>query len=501
MEDFKFIHLSDLHIFGGQSQRNSNHKHSIPHMKGIQKIVEKESHNLDRLIISGDISHYGDEDNLLKAKQWIYSSMEIGNDEKISLGLKEEDQDKIKLVPGNHDAWNSKSKIGKTIDIRQKSLENFNYSFRRNNKDVIPSKDGYYYDWIQKNDKGIFFIFLDSSFIGDTQIEKENPDLRVFDKIAKGKFSKEQAEKVLMLYDKGMTGKLKIPNNSKYIDKNVFAKSLKIVVMHHYLFEPAGQKRELLLQIKETESVFRNFALADIDLLMCGHKHYAEVKDHLYLHHFNKRAKARYIFNYFRRLIGIQSLPFQYSDKKGKKHNKFLSALISVYLKSKYKSQNDNEEIKVDKNFNDTLSSILISGIDNPQNFESEIKKFLKKNQTETFDDSIIDEYELAEISRRIKVSFTDEEREALKELTKKLKHVIEELFSRQFVQLMAGSACKKHDGEEKYRSFNIYRITNQDDGYQIKCEKYIWNSERDDFNNVPVSVFYEFKDKNRPLH
>lgn len=403
MADFKLIHLSDLHIHGGSSQTNKNHKHSIPHMRGIQKIVEQQLDDLDRLIITGDISHYGHEENLLLAKQWIYNTLEIGDDIQISLGLTGSDYEKIRIIPGNHDAWNSKSKNGKTIDRRQKSLENFNYALRRNGKDVIPFPDGYYYDWIEKNDRGIFLIFLDSSFLGDTQIENDNPDLTFIDRIAKGKISKQQSEKILMLYDKGMLGILKNPNDSGNIDKIKFSKSLKIVVMHHYLFEPMGQKREPLLEISERETVFRNLALADTDILLCGHKHYAENKDHLYLHHFNKRAKARYFFNYFRRLIGINSLPFQYNDRDGKKHNRFISTLISLFVFNKYKSQNDNRDIITDEEFLEKLTDILLKGIENPESFEKEVKDFINVQNASALDDDKIDEKELIEISNRVK--------------------------------------------------------------------------------------------------
>lgn len=501
MEDFKLIHLSDLHIHGGSSQTNKNHKHSIPHMRGIQKIVEQQRNNLDRLIITGDLSHYGHEENLLLAKQWIYNTLEIGNDVQISIGLEEKDFDKIRIIPGNHDAWNSKSKTGKTVDRRQKSLENFNYALRRNGKDVIPFPDGYYYDWIEKKDRAIFFVYLDSSFLGDTQIEHDNPDLTFLDRIAKGKISKKQSEKVLMLYDKGMLGILKKPDSTESIDKVKFSKSLKIVVMHHYLFEPMGQKREPLLQMNERETVFRNLALGDTDILLCGHKHYAENKDHLYLHHFNKRAKARYIFNYFRRLIGIHSLPFQYDDKDGKKHNKFISTLISLFLYKKYKSQNDNQNIITDEEFIEQLTDILLKGIETPENFEKEIKEFINIHNTKALDDDKLDEKELLEIANRVKISLTDDEKEKLKILTKELKKIINQLFSRQFLQLMAGSACKAHDSEEKFRSFNIYKIDILTEGYEVKCERYIWNNYKKEFNETPQIHSFEFKDKNRPLH
>ena len=47
----KFIHLSDFHFHGGQSQKNDNHRHSISHLKGIEKIVRKHESTTDRIII------------------------------------------------------------------------------------------------------------------------------------------------------------------------------------------------------------------------------------------------------------------------------------------------------------------------------------------------------------------------------------------------------------------------------------------------------------------
>lgn len=85
--------------------------------------------------------------------------------------------------------------------------------------------------------------------------------------------------------------------------------------------------------------------------------------------------------------------------------------------------------------------------------------------------------------------------------MTKELKRIISRLFSRQFLQLMAGSACKAHDGEEKFRSFNIYNIDILDDGYRVKCDRYIWNNSSKVFNDTPQTHIFEFKDKNRPLH
>ena len=501
MEDFKLIHLSDLHIFQGSAQKHGSHKHSLIHMKGIQQIVEKETDGLDRLIISGDISHYGDENNLLLAKQWIYESIDAGNQEQISLGLLPKDHHKIRLIPGNHDAWNSKTKQGRTIDIRQKSLENFNVVFGQDGKDLIPFPDGYYYDWVQKGNSALFFVYIDSSFIGDTEIERDNPELIFFDRIGKGKVSKKQAESVLALYDKGMAGKLKHPSGEGYIDQAVFSSSLKVVVMHHYLFEPQGEKSEPLLQVNETQTVFKNFALADIDVLLCGHKHHGESQRYLYTDHFDKRAKTRYMFNYFRRLIGIHSLPFYYKDKSGKMSDKFISALISLFINDSNPSHAKAIGFEIDMNFVTGLSQLFVEGLDNPHKFEHQLMQFIKNHPSVSTEEKLIDEGELLEIAEHIKTSFTEEERTRLKQLTKQVEKIVQKLSSRQFVQVMAGSACKAQENEKKTRSFYIHRVFITGDGYTLRCEKYVWNAQTNDYSGVPHSIEYHFDDKNRPLH
>lgn len=499
MEDFKFIHLSDLHIFRGTSQRFNNHKHSTQHMKGVQMIIEKEKDNLDRLIISGDISHYGDEQNLLLAKQWIFGSIKSDEGQVLSMGLPKAQHNLIRLVPGNHDAWNSKTMFGRIIDKRQKSLENFNAIFGENGKHVISFPHGYYYDWLQKDNRAVFFVFLDSSFIGDTEIEKDNPELKYFDRIAKGKVSTKQAEGVLALYDQGMKGKLKNPHTDSYINSEIFSKALKVVVMHHYLFEPQGLKSEPLLQVKQTKKVFRNFAFADIDILMCGHKHYSESMAHLYINHFDHRAKARYIFNYFRRLIGIHSLPLQYVDDKGKKTDKFSSAIISI-LWSKYLSLNTNE-FTLDMKFVDQLLHIFTKSIELPDLFVEEIKQFMGIYEATSAKENLIDEHELHEIATHLKLSLSNEERKKVKQVVKRLKKIVRKLSSRHFLQLMSGSACKAQDGENKLRSFNIYKIYSQKNGYSLLCEKYCWNPDLKLFDSKPSTTHYHFHDQNRPLH
>jgi len=43
--------------------------------------------------------------------------------------------------------------------------------------------------------------------------------------------------------------------------------------MHHYLFEPPEQSSDYFMRIQDRDVVFRNLALSDFDVLLCGQKH------------------------------------------------------------------------------------------------------------------------------------------------------------------------------------------------------------------------------------
>ena len=493
---FKIIHISDLHFNGGASQNNQQYSHSIPHMRGVEKIIKSHEHNTDLVIVTGDISDFGDEDNLLLGRQWIYSSLEIGNKEKTSIGINESNREKLRLIPGNHDAWNSKTISGKTLDRRQKSLENFNYVFPEHQFDSI---NGCNYDWLEKDNHSLFLLFLDSSYLGDPELEHKEPNMLILDKVAKGKMSRAQAEYVLEIFDKGMKGKLEYKH--ELIPKIKFNKSLKIIVMHHYLFEPDGTKSEHFLQFEDRDNVFTNLALADFDVLLCGHKHMSNLKDLQYIRYLNKRAKYRYLLNYFRRLIGIHSLPVQLIEKNGKKIPKLITYFWEFLLRKNIQLNNDNDITDSSVNFLNELGKIFSKGLDNPFEFESLLKAFINKHNLNALSDDITDENEIQEIIKRVKIEFSKDEREQLKIISDGMKKIIKKLSSRQFLQVMAGSACKASVDIKKNRSFNIYHIEPTEFGYRFQSDKYYWDYENKVFLEEPIRKTHEFNFENRPRY
>ncbi len=489
---FKIIHLSDLHIGNNFSKTHDKvvARHSLKHMSEIGRLVSQEAETTDRVIISGDISDSGDTISLLLARQWIRNTLEIGDGAQISLGLSEHQYDRLRIIPGNHDAYNYKKTKKEFQILYQESLANYNKVFV---EDKIEN-DIERYEWLEDTSKGrgVFLYYADTSYLGDPDYESINKKIKLFEKPARGKFSIEKSEKLLETFDKGMKGLLKNSEGS-YIDKTMFARSLKIIVMHHYLFEPVGSKIEPLLQICDTNTVFTNIALADFDILLCGHKHIANFRDDRYIQHFDKRAKARYLINYFRRILGIYSLPLQYKDTEGKKISRFHSILLSLNLLKQVEEDHSTDKVNLDLDYLGKLNEVLLQGIEDPDKFDYYIKKLAIIDKGRTFD-----EKELLGLAKKIRVELDVNQKQNLKRVCKNLKKVINGLSDRHFLQVMAGSACKIR--ESNSNSFNIYEIESVSNGYKFHSRRYDWSHEKEMFL-PPTTITYEFNDANRPLH
>src|SRR3974377_1779323 len=102
--------------------------------------------------------------------------------------------------------------------------------------------------------------------------------------------------------------------------------------MHHYLFEPPNHKDDFFLRVDHRNIAFRNIAMADFDMLLCGHKHVPDFGRTKYGEHFDRKARVPYLFNLFRRLIGIYTVPLQLDDSKGRKMTKALTLLLAALL-------------------------------------------------------------------------------------------------------------------------------------------------------------------------
>lgn len=479
---FKLVHISDLHFSEGTSSQAS-HTHSIPHLRGLQASLRNQV--ADRFLITGDISNYGDSESLLRGRDWLFGTLSIGRGEAIGLKLK---PDSTCVLPGNHDAWNN----DRTSAIRkrwQRSLENFHDAFPE--RAAAIAENGAYYDWISRGDSGIFLAFLDSSFLGDPVLEKQIARPALFERVAKGSISLSQSQKLLEWFDRGMEGQLPDPYHpGAMIPDQDFSKALKILVMHHYLFEPAGSDNDYFMQVTDRDQCFRNIALADFDVLLCGHKHIADFHPYTYGEHFDARARMRYLLNVFRRAIKIRSLPVQYVDKKGLRLSKWVSTAINLFVAMG--KRDETPEFFVQE-----VCDLLDRALQDPDAVQGEVRRFLAKRGARA--EEVISRRELDELRQQIARHVRLEHRRALRPILRQIREFVRALEARPFIQIVAGSAAKNPRSPEARRSFNVYEIINNDSGWTLYSERYSWDPSTEEFLGTPARHQHEFTETRTP--
>ena len=474
-------HISDLHFSEGTDKSHEDHSHSIEHLVGLQAKID--SLCPDYLIASGDISNLGDKQSLINASGYLLNKIPIGNGEYTGLKFPAE---RLGVVPGNHDAWNNCTAT-KLVDRRQQSLENFNFAFPNH---AIPASTGCYYDWLEIEGNGIFVAYVDSCFLGDTEIHADSPfgTIRLDQAVAKGKLSVRQTEQLLEWHDLGVKGTLLTPRDpANFIDKSSFSQSLKVLVMHHYLFEPPERASDYFMRISHRDTVFRNIAFSDFDILLCGHKHIPAFNVHAYGDHFDHRATNRYSINCFRRLIGLHSLPVQIEDDNGNRWTKVLTFLANVLTKMVRKE----DSTKTPEDIAESVIELLKEGLTDPDPLESKVKKFLKEHRQSGA--HALSSSEIKEIKKRLSIGLTLQERKKLRYVAAKISAETKRIKSRPFIQVMAGSVAKTCCGGDRPRSFNMLRISNRENGWSIVCERFIWDWESREFSDEPFTQRHEF--------
>jgi predicted transcriptional regulator len=267
-----------------------------------------------------------------------------------------------------------------------------------------------------------------------------------------------------------MQGQLNNPHKeNQKISKENFARSFKIVVMHHYLFEPIGYKEDFFLRINDRDTVFRNFALADFDMCLCGHKHVPEFRPLHYGDHFDKRARGRYLIQLFRRMIGIHMMPFRFRAKDGDEQPTWFSQLFEIlFVKVRTSSPT-----KLDSDqYIEELLKMLEIGLEKPTQFVQEVEQFVKNYESAGCE--LIDHDSLSEIHSRVTSELSKQERRLLGEVAKVyLGKAVKSMNQRGFIQSMSGSTTKRSTAKEKFRSFNLYSITMENSSVTVSRRKY----------------------------
>lgn len=263
------MHISDLHISKEMHHLAQSSTHSLELLKGIQTIYQEEKP--DYLVITGDITDLGDSQSLVNAREWLFNSVPIGGEERIGLQLQ---PNNVFLIPGNHDAFNVSIPKSPLL-LRQQSLENYYREFPSQKYQTISQDDfGCRYFWIDHNKTPMFLCLVDSSYLGDPS--KKTPGIANIDRIACGRWLREQARTILAWYDRGIAGRLPSLNTKGQIPASDFRRATKVLLMHHYLFEPKEGRhpiKDYYLRIKNKKEIIGNVLMADFDLMLCGHKH------------------------------------------------------------------------------------------------------------------------------------------------------------------------------------------------------------------------------------
>lgn len=415
--------------------------------------------------MSGDITNIGDRISLERAYQWINDRIYVDGDY-YGLGCQKKNIPVI-AVPGNHDAFNASSS-GANYKRWQSSLENFYSVFHDH---TFSNRMGVGYEWFSSGDTNIFICRLDSCYLGDSETE-HLPGKLSLSRVAKGNFSKEQSAEILKLYDQGIRGELTKKDSSR-ISAGDFLSSLKILVMHHYLFEPPDEKAEELLHIKDKRTVFQNIAMSDFDILLCGHKHVADVHKYSYKDHFDERGKVRIAFNHVRRSLGISSLPLLKDEDNGQNMGKFLRFLLGFLVLSKREKGSLNAE------HTNEIINILHRSLENPLILRDELRSYLKK-KSDISQAGIFDDDEIRELHEKIRDTFSSDQRKRLSSAAITLKGLIERLGGRPFVQLIAGSSAKSSENSNRSRALNTFEVMHdpEREGTSFAYKRFLWDSE-----------------------
>jgi len=479
-QQVRLLHLSDLHFSEHADNEAENACHSVPLLQGLQRAVNGMS--FDRALVSGDITDRGNVDAFLRARDFLVREYAIRGGQTVGLKL---DNSILRMVPGNHDAFNT-TMNGDWATRWQRSLENYHAAFPEQKL----LEEGCSYDWIERDGWGLYIAYADTCLLGDPdEPETEAPGI-LADKIAKGRLLRGQAKQLLKWYDLGMSGKLSKPNSGGTISASLFSRSFKILMMHHYVFEPKNLPSEYLMRLCNRFDVFRNIALADFDALLCGHKHIPEFRRHTYGHHLERRGMHRFMFNHFRRKIGLPSKPVEFKDENGRRVSQRVVAgfaALGRYLGDLFlSSRNSNDDARWAN-----MAELLKEGLKDPKGFQKRIGEACAFALT-SGDKEPFTKNELEQVQEHLD-RLTQEELKLLRNGFEPGR-LVKTVKNRPFVQIASGSSTKRPKSSDKIRSFALLTVGKTNEGYRLSSDRYVWNSEAEAFQDTPEKDFLLFK-------
>lgn len=197
MSSAKFViaHLSDLH-FGNTQAGSNGHTHCGERLSAIADVLRRRK--ADLTIVTGDVSDRGDRGSLDEARRWL-EGIKTANHATLP-----ELNEHIAVIPGNHDAYDSGNHHGTVWECIQRALGNYNAVFPEHS---FNRKRPCRYRWIQRSGRGIFIALVNSCYLGDPD-EKPGGFFDTLSRVACGKLSREQTERLLDWFDLGRAGNL-----------------------------------------------------------------------------------------------------------------------------------------------------------------------------------------------------------------------------------------------------------------------------------------------------
>jgi predicted phosphodiesterase len=461
-ESVRIMHLSDIHFYESSDGSTHKYRHDINCLKKIRTLVD--THEPNYLVITGDITNIGDKLSLERAYQWIHDRIYVDGE---YFGLEATKKGIVPIiVPGNHDAFNAPTH-GSNYHRWQTSLANYYSAFHEYRfGDKATSVD---YVWIASGDIRVFVCRVDSCFLGDPETEAYSSGLSL-DKVAKGKISRIQSEEILSLYDKGIRGEL-LDGQGKPITPGDFLRSLKILVTHHYLFEPADARAEPLLALNDKKAVFQNIAMSDFDVLLCGHKHIADIHVYSYLDHFDARGKVRLALNHVRRSLGIKSLPLR-ADDDGRLLARMYRFMLGVLYLSKTQGKGLTEEHA------EEIITILQRSLESPLVLKDELGRYIRQKR-DVLQAGLFEDDEIRDLHSRIQKQFSQADQRKIILAAGSLRGTISKLGGRPFAHIISGSSAKFSETNSRARAVNMYQVEGSGTSdYSLSIERFSWDAE-----------------------
>lgn len=464
----RLIHISDLH-FDVRAGTTSSRRHSFDYLEGIASLIKTQE--FDRLIVSGDITNSGDTDSLKHARDYITDSIPKPNGGRVGLGLG--GFDKVVIIPGNHDAFNSsglKAPYQSIMEAWQRSTTNFDAIFLEK---PLPKPFGCNYDWVNVNGTPLYICYVNSCHLGDSGA----PNIfQFFRHVARGDVSIKQTDRIKDFYFRGQRGVLRVPDRSSEIPREDFSAAFKILVMHHYLVPPPGLRVEPMMRLRQQREVFMRLALCDFDVMLCGHSHVPHMHEREYSVHFSRRSRRRFQRAYAGRIFGTENFPRVLGPREERfALSDWSSFALNCFIKYELVSAT-SDEIATTAAAIDNLRKALGS--------ESAFKTSLRRVLANLADtgEMEVDREQLRRIHRRVIGTLTNGERVGFARLSKGLPALIRATRNRSFVQMSCGSSAKASSTFSPRRSIYIYDIDQSNNSWTLNRTEYLWDAQQSQF-------------------